>query len=247
MKFIPNKPALLINGNLVVADLHNGIEFELYRKGVTVSSQTGEKLERLKAIVLDTKPEKLIILGDLKHNVPVTSSQERVEVPHFLRELLELVPKVIITKGNHDGSIERLIPPGVEVVDELIEDNVGYFHGHKIPSAKLLEQELIICAHTHPSILLRDIRGNTQQAWIETTVKGSGTKARGSSSDPVRSFAKGETRVLVVPAFDDSTRGSAVNNTDPIGPFLKRMIDLDGADIYLLDGSYLGNLSELRP
>jgi len=228
MEFIPDKPALLINGNLVVADLHNGIEFELYRKGATVPSQTGEKLERLKAIVRETKPEKLIILGDLKHNFPVTSRQEQVEVPHFLRELLEFVPRIVITKGNHDGSIERLVPGGVDVVDEFIENNVGYFHGHKKPSAELLQQELILCAHTHPSVLLKDIRGNIQQAWIETRVKDSKTK------------------VLVVPAFDDSTRGSAANNTDPIGPFLKRMIDLENADIYLLEGSYLGNLSELK-
>jgi metallophosphoesterase superfamily enzyme len=49
-----------------------------------------------------------------------------------------------------------------------------------------------------------------------------------------------------VPAFDDSTRGSSINNTEPLGPFLKKMIDLENAEIYLLDGSYLGVLSELK-
>jgi len=228
MKFIPNKPALLINNNLVVADLHNGIEFELFKKGANVPSQTQEKLERLVEIIKQTKPKKLIILGDLKHNVPITSRQELEEVPLFLTELLKLVPRVVITKGNHDGNIEKLVPPGVEVVDEFIERSVAYFHGHKKPSNTLLKQRLIVCAHTHPSIMLRDIRGNIQSAWIETTVKGSATE------------------VIVVPAFDDSTRGSSVNNNEPLGPFLKRMIDLDNADIYLLDGSYLGSLSELR-
>ncbi len=228
MQFIPNEPALLINGNLVVADLHNGIEFELERRGATVPSQTRRKLERLKELLKSTRPEKLIILGDLKHNVPATSYQEKLEVPFFLRELQEMVPRIIITKGNHDGGIERLVPGGVEVAAEFTESGAGYFHGHKKPSQELLEQELIVCAHTHPSILLKDIRANVQQAWIETKVKDS------------------ETRVLVVPAFDDSARGSAVNNTEPLGPFLKRMIDLDSADVYLLDGSYLGTVSELR-
>ncbi len=228
MEFIQDEPALLINKDLVVADLHNGIEFEMERRGAAMPSQTKRKLERLKGIIKDTGPDKLIILGDLKHNVPVTSYQEKLEVPFFLRELQGLVSKIVITKGNHDGSIERLVPPSVLVTDEFIEDGVGYFHGHKKPSEELLSQELIVCAHTHPSILLKDIRANIQQAWIETKVKGSDTK------------------VLVVPAFDDSTRGSAVNNTEPLGPFLKRMIDLDSADIYLLDGSYLGSLDELR-
>lgn len=228
MKFIPNRPALLVGDNLVVADLHNGIEFEMFKKGANVPSQTHEKLKRLEAIVRETKPKKLIILGDLKHNVPVTSHQEQEEVPKFLQDLLKLVPKIIITKGNHDGNIERLVPPGVEVTDEFTEKGVGYFHGHKNPSEELLKQKLIVCAHTHPSILLKDIKGNLQQAWIETRVKGS------------------ETKVVVVPAFDTSTRGSAVNNTEPLGPFLKKMIDLENAEIYLLDGSYLGALSELK-
>jgi len=204
------------------------IEFELYKKGANVPSQTQRKLEKLKDIVKETKAKKLIILGDLKHNVPVTSRQEQEEVPVFLQDLLRLVKKIIITKGNHDGNIERLIPPGVEVVDEFIEKDVGYFHGHKKPSEELLKQELIICGHTHPSILLKDIRGNIQQAWIETTVKDS------------------HTRGVVVPAFDDSTRGSAINNTEPIGPFLKKMIDLENSEVYLLDGSYLGTVEELK-
>jgi putative SbcD/Mre11-related phosphoesterase len=228
MKFIEGKPALLINDNLVVADLHNGIEFELFKKGAIVPSQTHQKLKKLKEIIEETKPKNLIILGDLKHNVPVTSRQEQEEVPVFLQDLLRLVKKIIITKGNHDGNLEKLVPPGVEVVDEFIEKDVGYFHGHKNPSEELLKQELIICAHTHPSVLLKDIRGNIQQAWIETTVKDS------------------HTRVVVVPAFDDSTRGSAINNTEPIGPFLKKMINLDTAEVILLDGSYLGTVEELR-
>jgi hypothetical protein len=228
MKFIPNEAALQINGNLVIADLHNGIEFELFKKGASIPSQTEKKLERIKRIIKDTEPEKLIILGDLKHNIPVTSRQEYNEVPWFLNGLLKIVPKIIITKGNHDGGLENMVPSGVDVVSEYIEDGVGYFHGHRTPTKELLEQDIIICAHTHPSILLRDIRGSFHQAWIETRVKNS------------------ETAVLIMPAFDDSKRGSAVNNMEPLGPFLKKMVDLENAEAYLLDGSYLGTLSELR-
>jgi len=228
MKFVPNKPALMIGHNLIVADLHNGIEFELFRKGANVPSQTEAKLKRLEAIVKETKPEKLIILGDLKHNVPVTSRQEQEEVPLFLQDLLKLVPKIIITKGNHDGNIERLVPPGVDVVDEFIENGTGYFHGHKKPSEELLKQKLIVCAHTHPSIMIRDIRGNVKPAWIETKVKGS------------------DTEVLIVPAFDDIISGFAMNSSVPLGSFLSKMVDLEDAEVYLLDGSYLGTLGELR-
>lgn len=228
MKLIPNKPALLINGNLVIADLHNGIEFELYKKGANMPSQTGEKLERLKDIIDETKSENLIILGDLKHNVPVTSRQEYEEVPMFLDELLKLVNRIVITKGNHDSQIERLVPEGVEVVDEFIENGVGYFHGHKRPSKELLEQGVIICAHTHPSVLLRDIKYYSRPVWIESRVKGS------------------ETKVIVVPAFDNSAHGIAINEQEPVGTFLRNMIDLENAELYLIDGSYLGKASEIK-
>lgn len=227
-KFLQGKPALVINGNLVVADLHNGIEFELFRKGANVPSQTGEKLKRLLGIIKETKPKRLIILGDLKHNVPVTSRQEYEEVPHFLSELLKLVPEIVITKGNHDGGLEKLAPPGVAVADEFIKGGVGYFHGHKKPSEEMLKQKLIICAHAHPSILLKDIKANIRQAWVEAKVAGSASRA------------------IIVPSFDTSARGSAVNAAEPLGPFLKKMVDMGNAEIYLLDGSYLGTVNELR-
>ncbi|MBN2518761.1 MAG: phosphoesterase, partial [Candidatus Altiarchaeota archaeon] len=81
MKFIPNRPAVLVGNMLVVADLHNGIEYELHKKGVEVPSQTQAKLERLKSIIDETRPKRLVILGDLKHNIPITSRQEYYEVP----------------------------------------------------------------------------------------------------------------------------------------------------------------------
>ena len=67
-----------------------------------------------------------------------------------------------------------------------------------------------------------------QQSWIEAKVKGS------------------ETGVIVVPAFDDSTRGASMNRSEPLGPFLKNMVDLEDAEVYLLDGSYLGVLGDLK-
>jgi len=228
MKFIPKKPALLVDDILVVADLHNGIEYELHKKGVEVPSQTQAKFESLKEIVEQTKPKRLIILGDLKHNIPITSRQEYHEVPEFLEGMQSYVDEIIITKGNHDGAIEKLVPPGVSVVSEFIEKKTGFFHGHTSPSDEILSTKSIVKAHTHPSILLKDIRPYIQPAWVEVPLK------------------ERKCRVTVVPAFDDNIRGIALNISEPLGPLLTKMADMPEAEIYLLDGSYIGKLGELK-
>lgn len=228
IRFVGGKPAALVDNHLVIGDLHNGIEFDMHLKGASIPSQTEKKLSIIKEIISDIKPKKLIILGDLKHNIPVTSRQEQREVPLFLKELLGIVPQIVITKGNHDGNIESLIPEGVTVTDEFIEAGVAYFHGHKTPSEELLKQDLIVCAHTHPAVMLKDIASRPRQVWIEAKIKES------------------DARVLVVPAFDDSTKGLAVNNSEPLGPFLKKYVDMDLAELYLLDGSYLGSVADLK-
>lgn len=225
--FVPNEAALLINGNLVVADLHNGIEHAQFKKGVRIESDTKKKLARIKKLLERTKPEKLIILGDLKHNVPVTSKQEQMEIPGFLSELKRCVDDVIITKGNHDGGIERLIPPGIVLTDEFIECGIGYFHGHKKASEDLLSQQIIVCAHTHPSIVLKDIRKDLRQVWAEGPLKNRGGK------------------VIIVPAFDELAKGSPLNLSEPLGNFLKNEVELGSLELYLSDGSYLGSLEDL--
>ena len=81
---------LLVEGKervLVAADLHLGLEHELWLGGVSIPSQTEKILARLQGYVAEIVPDRLLLLGDLKHNVPKTSWQERREIPDFLRRL----------------------------------------------------------------------------------------------------------------------------------------------------------------
>ena len=80
-------PLLLVEGKervLVAADLHLGLEHELWLGGVSIPSQTEKILARLQGYVAEIKPDRLLLLGDLKHNVPKTSWQEKREIPGFL-------------------------------------------------------------------------------------------------------------------------------------------------------------------
>ena len=92
---IPNSPALIIDNRiLVVADLHIGMERELKEAGFILPSQTENITKRLISILQDKKPEKLIVLGDLKHNIPKTSRQEWDEIPLLVETLQEYVEEV---------------------------------------------------------------------------------------------------------------------------------------------------------
>ena len=70
MRFIHNQPALVHRGILAAADLQLGIEEELREKeGIRLGSHTPELLERLKRLVKQAKPKKLVLLGDVKHSI----------------------------------------------------------------------------------------------------------------------------------------------------------------------------------
>lgn len=84
-------PLLLSEGKervLFAADIHLGLEHELWLGGISIPSQTGKILALLKRQITEIRPDRLMILGDLKHNVPKTSWQERKEVPDFCASFL---------------------------------------------------------------------------------------------------------------------------------------------------------------
>jgi metallophosphoesterase superfamily enzyme len=63
------------------------------------------------------------------------------------------------------------------------------------------------------------------------------------------------TQVFMMPSFNDFLGGRAINETRPgkegqatmIGPMLRSgTLDADNAEVYLLDGTYLGTLNQLR-
>jgi len=89
MKFIKNYPALFIPEikTLVIADLHIGISYELYKSGINIPSQVKEMKKTIEKLIKQTKAKRLIILGDIKHDVPGISVQELREIPEFLKAL----------------------------------------------------------------------------------------------------------------------------------------------------------------
>jgi metallophosphoesterase superfamily enzyme len=78
LKPISPYAALLIDDGaertLVVSDIHLGWEASLSEEGIHVPSQTGKLLRRIERIISLEKPDRLIILGDVKHTI------EKIEI-----------------------------------------------------------------------------------------------------------------------------------------------------------------------
>jgi len=172
---IPNEPALFFKEKriLIVADLHIGIERELREKGLQVSSQTKSMTKRLVSLIKKYHPQKIILLGDIKHNIPTSTIQERTDVKRFI-ETIQSYGAIHILPGNHDGNIKRLLPSDIFLhpSDGFVFENIGFIHGHRWPKEEMMHCKYVILGHTHPTIMLTDRLGykTTKKMMIQAII-----------------------------------------------------------------------------
>jgi len=241
LKPISNEPALFINKKiLVVADLHIGIESELREQGINTASQTQTMTNRLIALFKKYKPKEIILLGDIKHNIPSSTIQERKDVRNFL-ETIQTHGIIHIIPGNHDGNLQKISPLDIIIhpSDGFVLENLGFVHGHRWPSKEIMRCDQIIIAHTHPTIMLTDRLGhkNFEPCWIKGNFLDSKLKEKylGSASP----------KILIMPAFNPLCGGIAANQEGITGP-IGKIIDMENAEVYLLDGSALGKVKDIK-
>lgn len=228
-----NKKALSIGDSLLVADLHVGYERELEEKGVNLPSQTDNMSKEITNMLEDGDFNRLIINGDLKHNIPSSSWQEYKEIPKLLDIWLGLVERIHLLPGNHDGGIQKYLPSDVELEDSTgyVIGDVGILHGHSNPSEEVLTSETIVIAHSHPTVSLIDSLGQRDklQCWIKLKFE-----FKGYDGD-----------IIVMPHFNNLMGGNSINENGYIGPLLKNS-EIYDEKIHLLDGTYLGTMDKIR-
>jgi len=242
---VENEAALLLKSKnsvfLVIADLHIGIESEYREMGLNIPSQTKLLLSKIQFLCKKYKPSSIIILGDVKHNIPFPSKSEKRDLRKFLDKLFDHVDEVVIIKGNHDGDIEKIAPDETKIFSSKGKtiENVGLAHGHSWPSEEVMSSEKIIVAHIHPNIILKDRLGYTffEPCWLKgkIDVEKAGEKYKGLEKT---------SQILFMPAFNPLCGGKGVNKEGIAGPFGK-IIDINSIDVYLLDGTLLGKLSKI--
>ena len=268
-------PAALVKSRglrtVVVADLHIGWEVALSQKGIHVPSQTPKLLKKLVDVVSRYKADRLLILGDVKHTVTSAETLEWRDVPEFFSALERQVNEVLVVRGNHDGNIEPLLPETVKVLPSTgtVIGDVGLFHGHRWPSPGLLGCRTLVMGHVHPVVVFRDPAGFrvTRQVWVKADFDGVllskvlqrkyGVKRKEEQArTPQGALESGvrSSKLLIVPSFNDFLGGRPLNEGRGVlgsgkvaGPVLRsEAVDLRNAETYLLDGTYLGTLEQLR-
>ena len=255
---IINEPALVVSNTektLVIADIHLGIEWDLYKSGFSIPSRMEQHIKHIHEYMEQITPNRIILLGDIKHNIPGISWQERDEIPHFLETIAQYAP-IDIFPGNHDGNIDFLLPKKVDITlhssKGAVLDGVGYFHGHTWPDPKLLGAKYIITAHNHPIIRFTDSLGyaTVEPVWIRTGLKCDIFAQHFRSIDFSKEGIWGDPKIFIMPAFNELCGGVAFNESlheDLLGPlFSSQGFDLDNAKAYLLDGTNLGIIKNLR-
>ncbi|MFH8080717.1 MAG: metallophosphoesterase [Candidatus Aenigmatarchaeota archaeon] len=247
MKFILNEPALYLSdvNSLVIGDLHIGLEYELSRKGINLPKQTNMMLEKIQSLIKKTNADNLIILGDIKHQVPGISYTEENDIKHFF-ETLQRKVKISVCLGNHDTFLKKILSSrkiklyssrGFKIKD------YGFFHGHAWPRKDLFKCKYLISSHIHPTILFLGKFGHriTEPVWIKFKLD---TKKIEKKYD----IKNKGLEMIIVPAFNRLLSGSNINVSkikEDLDPLLSDLVIKEETEFYLLDGTYLGRLKDI--
>ena len=268
-------PALLLQNNrdraLVVADLHIGWERLLSQRGVHVPSQTPKIKNTLLKLIKETNPTQAIFLGDVKDAIAKVAMEEWRDIPEFFEDIQKQVSDIQVVLGNHDGNLEPLLPENVKIVPASGTSfgDVGLFHGHAWPAPELLECRSLISGHVHPTVAIRDPMGfrMTRQVLLKAPCNGTqlvktlrkylGNKNSNLAGVPEETDeAKVKvSQLFIMPSFNQFLGGRPINEKRKgrkkddayIGPILRSgCVNIDEAEVYLLDGTFLGTVDQLK-
>ncbi len=158
-------PAVWIEADraLIIADLHLGIEEMFNRQGVMLPRFNFAEIKKHleEKVFPGTKPELIVINGDLKHEFGIVSEQEWSEAIDMLRFLQKHCKKLMLVRGNHDtilGPIAKWEGMSIENDGVLLPKSLAFVtHGQKMPKGKEFEKaKVVVIGHDHPAITIRD-------------------------------------------------------------------------------------------
>ena len=184
---------------LVIGDLHLGYEEALNTSGVFVGRKMfGEMIEDLEEIFgVVGKVDKIVLLGDVKHDFGSILKQEWSDVLKLFDFLAKWGDEIIVIKGNHDNYIKNITGKrNVEVYDYYIFEKYCFAHGDK--DFEILRDKKIeywIVGHAHPAIKLSDgVKIEKYKCFLSGKYKGK--------------------KIIIIPSFFEYSAGSDVRESD---------------------------------
>jgi putative SbcD/Mre11-related phosphoesterase len=183
----------------VMADFHLGYEDVMAQKGIFLPKlQYPYILDLLDKIFEKYEPRKVIIDGDLKHEFSRNMPQEWEEIESIIDFFLDR-SELVVVRGNHDNFLKGILRRrGIEMHEFYTMGPYIFAHGHK--DIDLPEDRMLIMAHEHPSITLRDE--------VYATIK-----------LPCFLYSK---KIIVLPAVSLYAAGTDITRNDFISPILKK-------------------------
>ena len=236
-KIIPGFPALMIEDDkksLVIADLHLGFESKLALNNVFLGKNktVNEITKDVEDLISKTKPDSLILLGDIKSGIKSITKIEWETVPIFFENITKLIDTILVP-GNHDANIEKLVPNGITLASSkgIIIDDILLTHGHTMPTENFSQVNTIVMGHVHPVFFQEGSLINGERVWA--SIKCEKRKIFLSKS--------GELELIILPSFNKyfyTTQKKFYKKS--IAPILEKM-DVLQAKIVTLDGTIIGN------
>jgi len=236
-KIIPGYPALMIEGDkksLVITDLHLGFENTLSLNNVFLGKNktVTEITKEIELIIDKTKPDSLILLGDVKSGINSITKVEWETVPAFFENITKLID-IILVPGNHDANIEKLIPNEITLAGSkgIIIDDILLTHGHTMPSENFSQINTIVMGHIHPVFFEKESLINGERVWVSII----------SDKQKIFHSKSGELELIILPSFNRyfyATQKKFYKKS--ISPIIEKM-NVMQAKILRLDGTIIGN------
>lgn len=260
MKLLENWPAILIEKPkpaIIISDIHFGFEAELGDKGIRIPSQTWKITEMLIKLIEEQNPREIIILGDLKHKIPLSSSIEWEEMPRAIQKIREIGVDVTLVPGNHDGGIKKILGNAVKYAPSsgfLIEGERRFFmyHGHRWPNVDIVKSDLVFMGHLHPMVNLKTDVGSIVKKPVWMLIEGDKKNLIKTFKErySVRLKGHGRINLIILPAFNPMLTGISINSMKPedrLWPLIRtNSFSITQAEIILLSGQNLGRLREIE-
>jgi putative SbcD/Mre11-related phosphoesterase len=193
---------------LILSDIHLGYEEALNKQGVLIPRfQFKDIMQKLEKLVNETKPETIILNGDIKHEFGQISEQEWRETLQVIDYLKKNCKQLILIKGNHDKITDVIANKrNMSTSKQHIINDIYITHGDFIPKdAKFKKAKTIIIGHEHPAISLRE----------------------GNRVEKFKCFLKGKYKdktLIVMPSLNPITEGTDILQESLLSPFLDQDI-----------------------
>ena len=145
------------NRTLLIADMHLGKEHTFGRLGVPIpAGPSQQSLQRLTILVHETRPERLIVLGDLIHASPSSGESWLKSLADFLDQHRGL--DVQVCAGNHDRiEGQKMVDSRVQWHRQPLVD--GPFVLQHLPGDD--ERGYVMSGHVHPMMRITRRRSDS--------------------------------------------------------------------------------------